>query len=199
MSQSQKEKIVVIAVVLWVVFFLALALSVKYFLIVNKQAEKEIKQVGTIEVYFSPKGGCTEAVVREIGKARFSIHIQAYSFTSAPILDALTLAEHRGVKVVAAVDGGQFESTSTIADDLARTGVEVRYDTKHAIAHNKIMLIDGETILTGSFNFTAAAEKSNAENLLVIRDNSKLYTKYEENFENHFSHSTVEQEMKRKK
>ena len=61
-------------------------------------------------------------------------------------------------------------------------------DSKHAIAHNKIMVIDGYEILTGSFNFTKAAEEKNAENLLVIQD-APLAAKYAENWRNHLMHS----------
>ena len=52
-----------------------------------------------IQVYFSPDGGCTEAIVRELGKAKFTVLVQAYSFTSAPIAKALVDAEKRGVKI----------------------------------------------------------------------------------------------------
>ena len=46
----------------------------------------------------------------------------------------------------------------------------MKIDAEHAIAHNKVMIIDGETVITGSFNFTKAAEENNAENLLIIHD-----------------------------
>ncbi len=58
------------------------------------------------------------------------------------------------------------------------------------IAHNEIMIIDGETVITGSFNFTKAAEEKNAENLLVIRD-KKLAKRYFKNWEEHERHSEV--------
>ena len=67
-------------------------------------------------------------------------------------------------------------------------GVETYVDSMHAIAHNKIMIIDGTTVLTGSFNFTKAADQNNAENLLVIRDD-KVAAKYEANWQAHFRHS----------
>ena len=59
----------------------------------------------------------------------------------------------------------------------------------HAIAHNKIMIIDQTVIITGSFNFTKAAEKNNAENLLVIKGNPDLVKKYLANFKEHLGHS----------
>ena len=63
-------------------------------------------------------------------------------------------------------------------------------EAAHAIAHNKVMIIDGETVVTGSFNFTRAAEGKNAENLLVIRDKN-LAVRYAENWQGHVQHSKV--------
>ena len=63
----------------------------------------------------------------------------------------------------------------------------VQIDDKHQIAHNKIMIIDGETVITGSFNFTKSAEEHNAENLLVIRS-KELAAKYAANWQAHAKH-----------
>src|SRR5947208_14110223 len=57
-----------------------------------------------IEVYFSPKGGCTGAVVDALSKAKSTVLVQAYSFTSAPIAKALTDAHRRGVKIQVILD-----------------------------------------------------------------------------------------------
>ena len=73
-------------------------------------------------------------------------------------------------------------------DFLAHAGVKTLIDAKHAIAHNKIMIIDGEIVITGSFNFTKSAEERNAENLLVIRDRT-LADKYTKNWQLHEKHS----------
>ena len=64
----------------------------------------------------------------------------------------------------------------------------MKIDAQHAIAHNKVMIIDGEAVITGSFNFTKAAEANNAENLLVIRDR-KLAERYIWNWQEHEKHS----------
>ena len=141
-----------------------------------------------IQVYFSPEGGCTEAVVRELGKAKSTVLVQAYSFTSAPIAKALVDAEKRGVKIEVILDKSQRRDKYTEADFLLHAGVPTWIDAKHAIAHNKIMVIDSHTVLTGSFNFTKAAEESNAENLLVIED-AALAKKYTDNWEKHLAHS----------
>jgi phosphatidylserine/phosphatidylglycerophosphate/cardiolipin synthase-like enzyme len=141
----------------------------------------------TTEVYFSPDGGCTEAVVRELGKARDSVWVQAYSFTSAPIAKALVDASKRGVKVQVLLDKSQRTERYTAADFLAHAGIPTFIDARHAIAHNKVMVLDGKTVLTGSFNFTKAAEESNAENLLVIHD-AAIATKYAGNWIHHKAH-----------
>jgi phosphatidylserine/phosphatidylglycerophosphate/cardiolipin synthase-like enzyme len=73
-------------------------------------------------------------------------------------------------------------------------GVETLIDHRHAIAHSKVMIIDAETVITGSFNFTKAAEERNSENLLIIRDHG-LAKKYIGNFLEHARHA---REYKRK-
>jgi len=142
------------------------------------------------EVYFSPHGGATDAIVRELNKAKSTILIQAYSFTSAPIAKALLNAHKRGVKVEVILDKSQKIQKYSSATFLYNQGIPVKIDAKHAIAHNKVMIIDGETVITGSFNFTKAAEEKNAENLLVIRDR-KLAERYIKNWQEHDRHSEV--------
>src|SRR5262249_3518522 len=66
--------------------------------------------------------------------------------------------------------------------------VKVLIDACHAIAHNKVIIIDSRTVLTGSFNFTRQAEHENAENLLILRDNRELAARYRANFHVHRDH-----------
>ena len=147
---------------------------------------------GSWSVFFSPEGGCTEAIVKEIGKARTSILVQAYSFTSAPIAQALLEAQKHGVKIQVILDKSNMTDKYSGAVFLLHAGIPTRIDAAHAIAHNKIIIIDGETVITGSFNFTRAAEEKNAENLLIISDKS-LAEKYISNWKLHASHSEVYQ------
>ena len=117
-----------------------------------------------------------------------TVLVQAYSFTSAPIAKALLAAHKRGVKVEVILDKSQKSEKYSEADFLVNMGIPVQIDAKHAIAHNKIMVIDGQTVITGSFNFTRAAEEHNAENLLVIRS-PELAAKYAANWKVHADHS----------
>jgi hypothetical protein len=142
-----------------------------------------------VAVYFSPKGGATEAVVRELNAAKTQVLMQAYSFTSAPIAKALVEAHKRGVKVLAVLDKSNETDKYSAATFLTNAGMPPLIDDQHAIAHNKVMVIDSTTILTGSFNFTKAAEAKNAENLLVIQDAPALVKAYEQNIHMHAAHS----------
>ena len=142
------------------------------------------------EVYFSPHGACTESIIRELNKAKTTVLVQAYSFTSAPIAKALLDAHKRGVKVEVILDKSQKTQKYSSATFLCNAGIPVKIDAQHAIAHNKVMIIDGETVITGSFNFTKAAEESNAENLLVIKD-KKLAELYIKNWQDHERHSEI--------
>lgn len=143
-------------------------------------------------VYFSPDGGATAAIVAELGKATNSVLVQAYSFTSEPIAKALVNAHKRGVKIAVILDEGQKTAKYSSADFIAHAGITTLIDGKHAIAHNKVMVIDGLVLITGSFNFTKAAEKKNAENLLIIRDR-ELAAAYIQNWKFHEVHSEAYQ------
>jgi len=140
------------------------------------------------QIYFSPKGGCTEAIVNEISHAKSEIYVQAYSFTSVSIAKALVDAHKRGIKVEAILDKSQKKERYTSATFLANSGIPTYIDSKHAIAHNKIMVIDKETVITGSFNFTKAAEEKNAENLLILK-NKEMANQYLMNWSKHKNHS----------
>ena len=142
----------------------------------------------SVKACFSPNGGCTEAITKEIDQAKTEILVQAYSFTSAPIAKVLVSAYKRGVKVQAILDKSQRSEKYTSATFLTNAGIPTYIDAKHAIAHNKIMIIDKATVITGSFNFTKAAEEKNAENLLII-SSKELAKQYLENWQRHREHS----------
>jgi phosphatidylserine/phosphatidylglycerophosphate/cardiolipin synthase-like enzyme len=160
---------------LWLILFLGATCS--------------LARAGTIQVYFSPNGGCTEAIISQIDQAKTAILLQAYSFTSKPIAQALIRAQKRGVKISAVLDKSNRRQKYSAATFLKNMGIPVFIDDKHAIAHNKIMIIDNRVVITGSFNFTMAAENKNAENLLILDDLPDLTRAYLENFQNHLRHS----------
>jgi phosphatidylserine/phosphatidylglycerophosphate/cardiolipin synthase-like enzyme len=142
----------------------------------------------SVEVLFSPKGGCTEAVVKEINGARHEVLVQAYSFSSKPIAEALIAAKTRGVQVTVLLDRSNESEPYSDLPLFLEHGLAPLIDAHHAIAHNKVMVIDRTTVVTGSFNFTHQAEAENAENLLVIKGNAALAKTYRDHFGEHKGH-----------
>ena len=140
-----------------------------------------------VQLHFSPNGGATEAIVAALGRARTEILVQAYSFTSKDIAKALLDAHKRRVKVEIILDKSQRKEKYSSADFTAHAGIPTFIDDRHAIAHNKVMIIDREVVVTGSFNFTKAAEEKNAENLLII-PSKDLAREYIENWQAHKAH-----------
>lgn len=132
-------------------------------------------------VCFTPQENCTQKIVATINNAVSNIWVQAYSFTSRPIADALLDATQRGVQVKIIIDKVNLKPGST-PRFLARHQIPVWVDKKPAIAHNKVMIIDQTKVITGSFNFTRAAQYSNTENVLII-DDATLAKKYLQNWQ----------------
>lgn len=139
-------------------------------------------------VCFTPGEACTDQIVEEIDQARTTIEVQAYSFTSAPIAKALVEAHRRGINIQIILDKSQETEKYSSADFLEHAGIPTYIDRKHAIAHNKVMVIDAKTVITGSFNFTKAAQEKNAENMMILHD-AELARFYHENWERHLQHS----------
>lgn len=142
----------------------------------------------SLSFHFSPKGGCTQAIVAELKKARHEIMVQAYSFTCPDIAKALIDAKQRGVRVTILLDKANEKETYSELKLLEQNGMMPYIDSHHAIAHNKIMIIDKRTVITGSFNFTRQAEHENAENLIILRHHPDLIDAYRRNFETHQQH-----------
>ncbi|OGT64984.1 MAG: hypothetical protein A3J38_03120 [Gammaproteobacteria bacterium RIFCSPHIGHO2_12_FULL_45_9] len=144
-----------------------------------------------IQVCFTPKSPCTEYIVRAILHARHSIEMQAYSFTSREIAEALVQVASRGVKVRIVLDKTQFapDNMQSFVPLFLDSAIHVFCDSKPNIAHNKVLIIDQRLVETGSFNYTYAAERYNAENVLLIEDMA-LAEQYEANWQSRVALST---------
>ena len=149
---------------------------------------------GTIQLAFTPGDDVAGLIVAAIGKARRQVLVQTYSFTHQDIAQALVNARRRGIDVQVIADQRQMETIATSKLEwLAEQGVPVWIDSEHAAAHNKVMVIDNgmpeAAVITGSFNFTQAAQHRNAENLLILRGNPNLTEAYAANWRRHKIHS----------
>jgi phosphatidylserine/phosphatidylglycerophosphate/cardiolipin synthase-like enzyme len=141
-------------------------------------------------VYFSPNGGAARAILTCIRNAQQTILVQAHLFYSTRLAGALVRAHQRGVQVHIILDGNaQTHDPPVKAVALVvRAGLAVFLDDAHEWAHDKVMILDGAIVVTGSYNWTLAAENKNGENLLVIRD-PRLAMVYTENWQHHADHS----------
>lgn len=141
-----------------------------------------------IRAYFTPGHTVETAITDEIDAAQNTIRVQAYSFTNPLIVQALADARLRGVDVIVVLDKSNRTQRSSVAELAQRAGIPTLIDDRHAIAHNKIMIIDDRIVITGSYNFSRAAEKSNAENLVII-ESAPIARKYQQNWQKHHQHS----------
>jgi phosphatidylserine/phosphatidylglycerophosphate/cardiolipin synthase-like enzyme len=122
-----------------------------------------------IQDAFSPHQGATALVVHTIDEARETLRVAAYSFTSRAIADALIAARQRGVDVKVVLDKSQ-DTDRSLEAYLQDGGIDTKINHRYHIMHDKFIVVDGETLETGSFNFTKSAEEHNAENVLVLHD-----------------------------
>ncbi|MCX8189347.1 MAG: phospholipase D family protein [Nitrososphaeria archaeon] len=135
---------------------------------VTKTVVETVSPTEVLGIYFSPKGGCAEQIIYWINRANTSIHVLIYSFTLQNIADALIDAKNRGVDVKVVFEKSQISQYSQYFT-LANAGISVRNDTNPDYMHNKVAIIDGIIVLTGSYNWSSSAENSNNENLIIIK------------------------------
>ncbi len=134
---------------------------------------------------FSPEGSAHKLVLRSINQAQRSVDMMAYEFQAPDVVDALNHAAGRGVRVDVVIDARcnrrNIKALNAI-QSATDHGVHIRIDSHYHIQHDKVMIIDGNTLETGSFNYTTLAENANSENLLVIKNAPDLIRKYEAHF-----------------
>jgi phosphatidylserine/phosphatidylglycerophosphate/cardiolipin synthase-like enzyme len=124
-----------------------------------------------VEVYFSPQDSTLEHVLSAVNSAKRSISFLAYSFTSDELAQALIERAKGGVTVRGIFDKDQYRSNSgTEYDTLRNAGLDVWLDGNPRLMHHKVIIIDGQVVITGSYNFSNNAEYSNDENTLIIHD-----------------------------
>jgi phosphatidylserine/phosphatidylglycerophosphate/cardiolipin synthase-like enzyme len=122
-----------------------------------------------IDVYFSPDDGVQASIIELLDNAKESIYFMAFSFTSDPIGEAVRSRAQEGVIVSGVMETEQVNSNSgTEFDPFKQAGLDVLLDGNDGQMHHKVMIIDGNIVIFGSYNFTNSAETQNDENLIVI-------------------------------
>ena len=154
---------------------------------VSAQATTEGVNAEVLGVYFAPSVNVASSIVKAIDASEQEVLVQAYGFTHNAIAQALVRAHQRGVTVRVLLDKKSQSGNRYVIDVFADADIEVREDGKHAIAHNKVMVIDQSIVITGSFNFTNSAATRNAENFLVLKS-ADLAEKYRAQWQSHWAH-----------
>ncbi len=121
-------------------------------------------------VYFSPAGGCSEAVVAALEDAQSEVRVAMFALSRKPVELAILRAKKRGVDIQIILDRGQAKTVRKTWEKLREAGVTVRFSTCSGYLHHKYAVFDQKRVLTGSFNWTGRGETTNHENLLVLND-----------------------------
>jgi len=149
---------------------------------------KSLAQAEVVGLYFTPPSDVAAAVIEVIDQSKTEVLVQAYGFTHNGIAQALLRAHTRGVQVKVLLDAKTDSTNRYVTELLQAQHIPLRLDGGHAIAHNKVIVVDGELVITGSFNFTNSAQTRNAENLLVLKS-IDLADSYKTNWQTHWNHS----------
>ena len=124
-----------------------------------------------VEVFFSPEDRISERLLDLVGQANKSVHFLAYTFTLDDLGQELVEKHQSGVDVRGVFEADMLPgSTGTEFDLFRRAGLDIRLDGNPGLMHEKLVIIDGETVVVGSYNFTRAADERNDENILIIHD-----------------------------
>ena len=146
-------------------------------------ASTNINNGASFDTGFSPNGGSLQLVIKGINSAKKSIHVAAYSFTSKPIAEALLNASKRGVEVKVVADEKSNSGKYSATTYLANNHIPIKLDGNYPIFHHKFMVIDGTTLETGSFNYSAAAANKNAENVLMLWNVPDIASAYDKTWQ----------------
>ena len=152
-------------------------------------------QRAQVEVAFTPGDEVDRMIADRIARAKTSVQVQAYLFTNRRIANALTAVAKRGLAVEVIGDAQQYENGGLpVLAALMRAGATVYLDATLAASHNKVVIVDGATpaalVVTGSYNFTQAAQSKNAENIVVLSGNRAITDRFTANFERSRSRSS---------
>lgn len=126
----------------------------------------------SVQTGFSPEGSALRLVLQTVNEAQQSIRLMGYSFTSPEVARALVQAKRNGVDVRVVLDehGNRTSASVAAMNTLVNAGIPVRTVSQFKIMHDKVIVVDGQTVETGSFNYTRAAARSNSENAVVLRE-----------------------------
>lgn len=125
-----------------------------------------------VENYFSPEDGAAERLLALVEDARSSVRFLAFSFTDDELGEAVKRQSEKGLVVQGVFEarGSDTEYSEYRMMRDAHPPLDVLTDGNPYIMHHKVFILDEETVILGSHNFTESADESNDENLLILHD-----------------------------
>lgn len=150
----------------------------------SQLAEQSANVNGTqIWVIFTSEDGALEqAIIPLVGGAQSSIRFLAFSFTDYPLANAMITRAQAGVSVAGVYENVGSSTEAAEFRTLHCAGVPVRKDGNPSFMHNKVVIVDGRFVITGSMNFSTSAEESNDENVIIL-DNPEIASQYLQDFD----------------
>ncbi len=134
-----------------------------------------------VEVYFSPEDNVERHLIPVIENARTSIYFLAFTFTDDDLAKAIVDRYRHGVEVEGVIEKRNIDNSGSDYEAMREAGINVLPDGNPYVMHHKVMIIDEAIVVTGSYNFSSSASRSNDENLLIIHS-PELAAKYLEEF-----------------
>ncbi|MFH1051767.1 MAG: phospholipase D-like domain-containing protein [bacterium] len=168
------------------------------------------KIVGNVEFYSGPKevgapDNLEDVIVNFINGANKKLEIAVQELDNALIAEAIIKARQRKVVVKLVVEqdylkekkflekpwekGGEYEINRDIQAAVLRSNIDIKFDYNTKIFHQKFIVRDGSSVLTGSTNFTDTDTHKNLNHIIIIHDKNvaKIYSsEYGEIQEGHF-------------
>lgn len=146
----------------------------------------------SVEAGFSPEGTALQLVLKTIESAQHDIRLMGYSFTSPEVVSALVRAKGRGVDVKIVLDekGNRSKASQAAMNVVVNAGIPLRTNGHYAIMHDKVIIVDNQTVESGSFNMTRSAASRNSENVLVINDVPEVAQTYLQHWQSRWDGGT---------
>jgi len=135
-----------------------------------------------VENYFAPEDGVAAKIARRLQMAQKTLDFLAFSFTDDNLGEAVRTLAASGVKVRGVFEKTGSETKYSEYGRFKAAGLDVLQDGNPYLMHHKVFIIDGQTVIFGSFNFSRNADESNDENVLII-DEAGLASQFTAEFE----------------
>ncbi len=159
------------------------------FVFLARLIHRHLAEAPAVVAHFSPKGGCVDAIVQQLSRAKKEVLILARSFACETLAKALLDVKMRGVRVTVVLDRQNEKDPTSDLHRFSEQGLAPSLDTHFTCCHDNLILIDSRVVITGSFDFTRQAEEENSDSLLIVTGHAALIQEYRKHFQEVKAHA----------